>query len=70
MVSFDQIELESLESKPGAMLLNAWNLEKIIAFWENPLLLFRLEERSSNAPPLVSQPRVGASIRLVCLISI
>jgi hypothetical protein len=30
--------------------------KKIIVFYENPLLLFRLKERSSKAPSLVSQP--------------
>jgi hypothetical protein len=30
--------------------------KKIIVFYGNPLLLFRLKERSSKAPSLVSQP--------------
>jgi hypothetical protein len=40
----------------GALILNVCNSEKIIAFFENPLLLFRLKERSSKTPSLVSQP--------------
>jgi hypothetical protein len=49
-------DLEELSAKPGALILNSWNSEKIIAFFENPLLLFRLKERCSKAPSLVSQP--------------
>jgi hypothetical protein len=49
-----------LPAKPGALILNAWNSEKLIAFFENPLLLFRLKEKSSIAPSLVGQPWVGA----------
>jgi hypothetical protein len=30
-------------------------IQKIIAFFQNALLLFRLKERSSKAPSLVSQ---------------
>jgi hypothetical protein len=61
---------KELSAKLGAMTPNAWNSEKIIAFFENPLLLFRLKERSSKAPSLVSQPRVGASSRLISLLSL
>jgi hypothetical protein len=43
---------------------------KIIAFFENPLLLFRLKEKISKAPSLVSQPWVGASSRLISLLSL
>jgi hypothetical protein len=52
------------------LILNAWNPEKFIAFFENPLLLFRLKEKGSKAPSLVSHPWVGASSRLVCPIHI
>ena len=61
---------KELSTKLGALILNAWNSEKIIAFFENPLLLFRLKERSSKAPSLVSQPWVGASSRLISLLSL
>jgi hypothetical protein len=43
---------------------------KIIAFFENPLLLFKLKVRSSKAPFLVSQPWVGVSSRLISLLSL
>jgi hypothetical protein len=49
---------KELSTKPGAMILNAWNSQKIITFFENPLLLFRLKVRSSKAPSL-SQPTLG-----------
>jgi hypothetical protein len=52
------------------LILHAWNSEKLIAFFENPLLLFRLKEKSSNAPSLVSQPWVGASSRLISLLAL
>jgi hypothetical protein len=42
--------------------------KKLIAFFENPLLIFRLEGRISKAPSLVSQLRVGASSRLISLL--
>jgi hypothetical protein len=43
---------------------------KIIAFFENPLLLFRLKVKSSKAPSLVSQPWVDVSSRLISLLSL
>jgi hypothetical protein len=43
---------------------------KIIAFFENPLLLFRLKGKSSKAPFLVSQPWVDVSSRLISLLSL
>ena len=44
--------------------------KKIIAFFENPLLLFRLKVRISRAPSLVSQPWVDVSSRLSSLLSL
>jgi hypothetical protein len=70
MVSFDQIGSGGLGEQIGGDASKCWNSEKLIAFFENPLLLFRLKERSSKAPPLVSQPRVGAASRLISLLPI
>jgi hypothetical protein len=49
---------KALSAKLGALFLNAWNSEKIIAFFENPLLLFRLKVKKFQST-VFSQPTPG-----------
>jgi hypothetical protein len=48
--------LEELSAKPGGLILNAWNSEKFIAFFENPWLLFRLKVKKFQNTVFGHQP--------------
>jgi hypothetical protein len=58
MVSFDQIGSGGLGEQIGGDASKCWNSEKLIAFFENPLLLFRLKDKEFQSTAF-SQPAPG-----------